>query len=614
VPDNNHLDQYAREVIVPIANPATAPALLKIATAVCHPEEGLVIALIISLGDSETSEKSIAALKPIIETFQEQTPHVELRVHNATSIARGILDVTREEAADLLVIGLRQPEHGQVVLGPVVENVVATAPCDVLIYRAAKKLDFERVVVWANGSQPSRVAAHIGIVLAGHQGATIEAMAVQSYGRSYYQGAARIEQTLAEVPGANFCKRTVITANNIASGLLTRLTDDDLLIIGFSRGSQLERWLFGDFARDLLNRAPGPVILTARSAEYFSVSERLRRRFGFFRPTLTAVEQSELVRQAEEMAASHLDYYVLIVLSAFLAGFGLLQNSAAVIIGAMLIAPLMQPLIGFAIGLTTGRFRLIQRSVLSAIEGIFLALLIAIVAGRIIPSSEPTAEMLARGSPSLLDAGVAFVSGLAGAYATARKDIPAALAGVAIAAALMPPVVTIGLGIALRDAELATGAALLFLANTIFISMAGWAVFFWLGMRPQLVEKSRSRLYTSLILVVVFAVIFVVTLLNLSGQAVANQQAIADELRDVFETADAVIVEIGRGEPMPIFVIVRDDTPVTPQDVSRAEQVLDNLVDGAFKLDVIFQQIIRSERQATEEVEPDGQSTATPGA
>src|SRR5690606_3546905 len=108
-------------------------------------------------------------------------------------------------------------------------------------------------------------------------------------------------------------------------------------------------------------------------------------------------------------------------------------------------------------------WHLMRRSAITLVFGIIVSIFVAIGAGLLSSLSSPTSEMLIRSNPTLLDALVAFASGVVGAYATARKDIPAALAGVAIAAALMPPLCTVGLGLALGNQALASGSMLLFI-------------------------------------------------------------------------------------------------------------------------------------------------------
>jgi outer membrane biosynthesis protein TonB len=102
---------------------------------------------------------------------------------------------------------------------------------------------------------------------------------------------------------------------------------------------------------------------------------------------------------------------------------------------------------------------------------------------------------MARTNPTLLDLGVALVSGIAGAYALCRKDVSTSLPGVAIAAALVPPLATVGIGLALGDGRIAGGALLLFLTNLIAISAASGLVFLALGFRPEMGVQARARVF-----------------------------------------------------------------------------------------------------------------------
>jgi uncharacterized hydrophobic protein (TIGR00271 family) len=222
----------------------------------------------------------------------------------------------------------------------------------------------------------------------------------------------------------------------------------------------------------------------------------------------------------------------------------------------MLVAPLMSPLIAFSVGMTTGRIRLIRRSLLSVVQGFVLAFILALLIGIISPSSLVTAEMAGRGNPTVLDMGVALASGIIGAYATARKDIPAALAGVAIAAALMPPVCTIALALAYEDLSLARGAALLFTTNIVSIILAAWAVFFWLGLRPRMVQESRVRQFTSAALVVVFAAIISVFMLR-DVNPRRFQADIEAELQAAFQQDQLLSFEVRRNDPLEVVAVVR---------------------------------------------------------
>jgi uncharacterized hydrophobic protein (TIGR00271 family) len=354
--------------------------------------------------------------------------------------------------------------------------------------------------------------------------------------------------------------------------------------LGFSERSSLDRWIFGNVAQRMLAQAPGPVILAKRAIkEGLSPSQQLRQRVvTWVSPTLTPSERTEVVRQATELSQIGINFIVLMVVSSLLAAFGLLQNSAAVIIGAMLVAPLMSPLMGFSVGLLQGQLRLMRTAVLTVLIGILIGLGVAVVIGTTFPVEVPTAEMLARGEPSLLDMGIALASGVAGAYAMARKDIPSALAGVAIAAALVPPLCTVGLTLAFGEFSTASGAALLFLTNIVSISLAGAAVFAWLGIRPR--RERDGTTWRSLI----------ISLLVLGTLALPLGRAFVDVVRNERDTGTARRVlenEFGNADVIDIELTghkltatVRTTHWLTARDVANAERAVE--ADLGYNIDL----------------------------
>ena len=164
-------------------------------------------------------------------------------------------------------------------------------------------------------------------------------------------------------------------------------------------------------------------------------------------------------------------YAFMIVMACGIATLGLLQNSAAVIIGAMLISPLMGPIIGLGMGLATFDLRSIRESLLTLLAGIGLALAISILIVWLSPLKAATSEILARTEPTLFDLLVAVFSGLAGAYATVTRK-GETIVGVAIATALMPPLAVVGYGIAVANWDIAGGAAFLFMTNLLAIALS----------------------------------------------------------------------------------------------------------------------------------------------
>lgn len=174
-------------------------------------------------------------------------------------------------------------------------------------------------------------------------------------------------------------------------------------------------------------------------------------------------------------------YLVLMVLSTLLATVGLYQNSTAVVIGAMLLAPLMSPIVSLSMGLLRGEENLIAPSAIKIAYGVVIALAAAALMTLMFPHKPITAEMQGRLNPTLLDLGVAIVAGVAGAYTKAYKEILQSLAGVAIAVALVPPLAVAGIGIGRLDFYFFAHAFLLFLTNLVGITLAATFTFRVLG-------------------------------------------------------------------------------------------------------------------------------------
>ena len=199
----------------------------------------------------------------------------------------------------------------------------------------------------------------------------------------------------------------------------------------------------------------------------------------------------ELAEEMETAAEPSIDFYLLLLLSAILATLGLIANSSAVIIGAMIIAPLMNPIVAFSYALARRNGRLFGKAVFSVLTGVVLIIAVSWAVTRLLGYQLLGPEIVARGTPSLIDLGIAVASGIAGSIAWSRRNIGSALPGVAIAVALVPPVCVIGIGLALGDSALLDGApdpiksdyaleagsSLLFLTNFTAMVFCGSLVF-----------------------------------------------------------------------------------------------------------------------------------------
>ena len=214
---------------------------------------------------------------------------------------------------------------------------------------------------------------------------------------------------------------------------------------------------------------------------------------------------SQIYHSAE---MSSLNYWLEIVFSAGIATFGLVLNSPAVIIGAMLISPLMGPIMATGLSLAAGDLYLAIKAVGNLVLSISLAVGLSAFFVWLLPFHSVTGEILARTNPNLLDLGVALFSGLAGSFAVSRSGGTGGvttLPGVAIAVALMPPLCTMGFGLGSgANMRIMGGAGLLFLTNLVAIVTSAFAVFLLIGMNtPEIrlqLEESRKHEPLALVL------------------------------------------------------------------------------------------------------------------
>ena len=220
-------------------------------------------------------------------------------------------------------------------------------------------------------------------------------------------------------------------------------------------------------------------------------------------------KRKAVIDEVTPSASPGFDFFLLVVLSCSIATLGLITDSPAVIIGAMLVAPLMSPIIGIGLASITGNGTLLRNALTALLRGALLAVALATlmtVINNQLPFfsiQELPKEVLARTRPTPIDLVIALAGGVAAAYAMTQPNISAALPGVAIATALMPPLCTVGIGIALNRWDVAGGATLLFITNAVTIAFASVLVFFLRGFSTDFRIKNhhvpRSLVFAALL-------------------------------------------------------------------------------------------------------------------
>ena len=215
-------------------------------------------------------------------------------------------------------------------------------------------------------------------------------------------------------------------------------------------------------------------------------------------------------------------FMTLLILATMIATFGLYINSASVIIGAMLLAPLMQPIVGVSMGLLRQDSTLLVNGAKSIGVGVLAVLFSAMLISWLLPLTQLTSEMNGRLSPTLLDLFVAIISGIAAAYAKSNEKIVGSLAGVAIAVALVPPIAVAGIGLGWGEWSMFSSAFLLFTTNLVGIVLSASLTFLMLGFSP--VSVAKKGLMYAIVLVAFVSVPLSISFIKMKHNIDVTQQ------------------------------------------------------------------------------------------
>lgn len=338
-------------------------------------------------------------------------------------------------------------------------------------------------------------------------------------------------------------------------------------------------------------------------------------------------QRREIISEITDSSSPGFDYFLLVVLSSSIATLGLITNSPAVIIGAMLVAPLMSPIIGIGLASIIGRRSLLNSAISALIRGALLAIglsaLFTFVNSYLpfVSFHELPNEILSRTHPSPIDLMIALAGGLAAAYSLTEVRLSAALPGVAIATALMPPLCTVGIGIALMKPDVAGGAFLLFVTNAVTIAFAAAFVFFLRGFNPYPLENNR-KLPPSLQLSAFLIFILLIPLTYFSIEFVKT----ASEYRRINEVLNEQVSKINNAELVEFTTSQEDELiniemTIRTNTSLRYEQVIalqGNVVDAlnqpvSLRVNQIFAERLDPLIPPTPTNTPTSTLTSTPG-
>jgi len=285
-------------------------------------------------------------------------------------------------------------------------------------------------------------------------------------------------------------------------------------------------------------------------------------------------------------------YLAMNVAAAFIAGFGLMENSPAVIIGAMLIAMLFGPIVGIAMALAEADLRLLRRALAAEVVGAACVVGVGSLIGLSTRHLEIGSEILNRSAPNLLDLLIALVGGLAGGFTFLSSSLSSVIVGVAIATALVPPLTTCGILLARGLPQAAMGGFLLFLANFSAIAFGAMIVFLLGGYRPAAREKVQNVVVPRLVsvaLLLALAFHLFGTLVRTSAQATMQsriQSILGKEIEKVPGARLAELALVRTQSKTTAWVVVRTPQPFSPDQVAHLNDLVNTVAGRSIGLTV----------------------------
>jgi uncharacterized hydrophobic protein (TIGR00271 family) len=560
-----------------------------------------------------------------IEFLKHELPHA------------AILERAHTLSPDLLVLGWQgRPPKGRYMMGSTLDPVLNGVRCDTIVIKSGEKWqaiateNTLRILVPTAGGPNTPLALNLALTTAPESPVTVMYVMPTSAEPASLRERYNWLNELTE-PWSHYANLTtkIVQSDSITQGVITEAGSHQLTLLGATQENIFSQLMFGAIPQRIAVENPGPTILVKKSDN--SLGSSLRRtwwRMTHFLPRLSVDERMEVYKQIRRSARPKVDFFMMIGLASGIAALGLLLDSPAVIIGAMLVAPLMSAIIGVGLAIIQADPRLLGLAASATLRGVLLAIGMGLATGlALFPFAEPTHEILSRTEPSLFDLGVAIISGLAGAYALCRRNMSASLPGVAIAVALVPPLATVGIGLSWLRWDIASGALVLFLTNLISIIAASGLVFFLLGFRPDLQRGRRlfsSGVVSSVILLALLAwVLWTISYDSLRESS--RQRAIDTSLATHLVTIDPPVELVNwsisdeTGENINLNLEVLSSRPsISYRDIIAVQsQIADDLTRSGFlstdqSLTLAFLVIPRTVFSAQNPPTPTPTPTATP--
>ena len=310
---------------------------------------------------------------------------------------------------------------------------------------------------------------------------------------------------------------------------------------------------------------------------------------GYFNALPDKEDETEFIKQISSGVTFHGANLWVLIFAIFIASLGLNVNSTAVIIGAMLISPLMGPIIGMGLSVGIDDFDLLKRSVKNYLVSTVISVITAMIYFIISPLSEAQSELLARTSPTLYDVLIAIFGGAAGILALCTKGKGNVIPGVAIATALMPPLCTAGYGLAVGEFSFFFGALYLFFINTVFIALSTFIGVRMLRFQHRTfadaaaLQRVRKYIFAIVVITMIPATYMTTQIIRESIQDNNTQQFVKNELT----LKGTYIISNKRNDESKTIRIVAVGEPIGEDTIKKAQENLKEYSLEGYKLVII---------------------------
>jgi uncharacterized hydrophobic protein (TIGR00271 family) len=514
--------------MVVVTQAESATALVRWAARLAKMREESLTVLCCLLGEPILPMEPVSAKHPegaeeLLQVASEavgeiQDMEVALLVMRHTAPARAIIKIVQEREIELLCIGMDFTLPGDAMINRMGRRLLRFTPCKMFVLDPGDEdgSRYQRILM-PMGLHLRAFALRIAASLAEKLDCTVTPFEVGSYfgtdSREVAHRSLLSKLKDAGIEGSKWIKPMVTLSGETWKSLVDKSRYTDLMLFGAAAIRDARKFRVEE-RKQIGPEGPRVAIGLVRrwtlehKPSWFGM---MTTHIFSWLPTLDATDRIDLFDRLQVGARWNIDFMMMMCLSTAIACLGLIQNSTAVVIGAMVVAPLMTPLIGAGLALVQGNTVFFRDSIKAMGFGIGAALLISLILGFIVPMEQLTPELLARGGPTILDLAVAFLSGAAAAYAVARPSLLGALAGVAIAAALVPPLATVGISFAEGVWEVTEGAAILLATNLVAIILGAAFIYRRLGIQGSRLGKGlplwgrRTVLFLCLLAVILTA-------------------------------------------------------------------------------------------------------------